>query len=156
MANLTSIGVTNGIPTSGTGTVSTIDALLNSLNANLNVDPAAGVAGHFGAPVVPLDYYSQYKAAPASATTKMGATGGQYDYLAGVLIIPTSSSCGAVSIQDGNGTAIQIFAGGGTVALADLKPFTVGIGIAALNSITPGWNIICGANVSAIGIGRFT
>lgn len=34
--NLTSVGVTNGVPTSGTGTVSTIDALLAVLGAQLS------------------------------------------------------------------------------------------------------------------------
>src|SRR6185437_1179034 len=38
MANLTSVGVTNGIPTSGTGTVSTIDAALAVLPAALGAN----------------------------------------------------------------------------------------------------------------------
>lgn len=33
MPNLTSVGITNGVPTSGTGTVSTIDALMAQLAA---------------------------------------------------------------------------------------------------------------------------
>jgi hypothetical protein len=86
----------------------------------------------------------------------LGATGARYDYLAGVLIVPATAAAGAVSIKDGNGSAITIFAGGGTTALADLKPFLVPLGLHALSSTTPGWKVTTLANVSAIGIGRFT
>lgn len=86
----------------------------------------------------------------------MGATGAQYDYLAGVLIIPGTSAAGAVSIKDGNGSAISIFAGGGTTALTDLKPFIVPLGLYALAGTTPGWKVTTGTNVTAIGIGKFT
>lgn len=34
MPNLTSVGITNGVPNSGTGTVSTIDALMAQINSN--------------------------------------------------------------------------------------------------------------------------
>ena len=87
----------------------------------------------------------------------MGAAGAvQYDYLAGVLIVPGTAAAGTVSIQDGNGSSIQVFPGGGTTALADLKPFLVPLGIYALAATTPGWRIINGTNVTAIGIGKFT
>lgn len=129
----------------------------NGQNANLNVDPNTGVTGHFGAPTVPLDYYSNYETVAASQSDQiMGATGAQYDYLAGVLVVPGTVSCGVVSIKDGNGSAISVFAGGGTSALADLKPFVVPLGLYALAATTPGWKITTGANVTAIGIGKFT
>jgi hypothetical protein len=72
------------------------------------------------------------------------------------LIVPATTAAGAVSIADGNGAAISIFAGGGTTALSDLKPFMVPIGAYALASTTPGWKVTTGANVSALGVGRFT
>jgi len=159
MPNITTVNLTNGVPTGplGTATVSTIDGLIASQNANLNVDPNSGVAGHFGAPVASLDYYSQYKTVAASATSfVLGATGAQYDYLAGLLIIPGTAAAGAVSITDGNGSAISVFAGGGTTALTDLKPFMVPLGMYALAATTPGWKVTTGTNVTCIGIGRFT
>lgn len=185
MARITSVDVTAGVPTAGTGTVATLDGVFdatngpvatkpastapvaadkamvvaispNGQNANLNVDPNTGVAGHFGAPVAPLDYYSQYETVAASTTATMGATGAQYDYLAGVLIIPGTVAAGAVTIADGNGGAITIFAGGGTTALTDLKPFMVPLGLYALAATTPGWKIVTLTNVTAIGIGKFT
>lgn len=186
MPNLTSVTLTAGVPTAGTGTAACLDAVFDSTNgpaaikaastapvaadkslvvaispngqnANLNVDPNTGVAGHFGAPVAPLDYYSQYETVAVSQTDQiMGATGAQYDYIAGLLVVPGTVSCGAVSVKDGNGSAISVFAGGGTSALADLKPFLVPLGLYALAATTPGWKITTGANVTAVGIGRFT
>lgn len=185
MARITSVDVTAGVPTAGTGTVATLDGVFdatngpvatkpastapvaadkamvvaispNGQNANLNVDPNSGVAGHFGAPVAPLDYYSQYETVAASQSDQvMGATGAQYDYIAGVLVVPANTSPGAVSIKDGNGSAITVFTGGAS-SVTDLKPFVVPLGLYALAATTGGWKITTGSNVSAIGIGKFT
>ena len=126
-------------------------------DANANVQAQAASVATAGAPVVGFDPYSQYETVAASQTAQvMGATGAQYDYLAGVLIIPAAAAAGAVSITDGNGSAITIFAGGGTVALPSLVPFMVPLGLYALASTTPGWKITTGVSVSAIGIGKFT
>lgn len=104
------------------------------------------------APVVPADQYSQYETVAASQTDQaMGATGGSGDYLAGVLIIPGTTGAGSVSIKDGSGSSITIFTGGGT--LADLKPFMVPLG---LFSTSGAWKLTTGADVTAIGIGKFT
>ena len=127
-----------------------------STNANVQADPS-GITGHYGAPTVLVDQYSGYKTVAASQTgAVLGATGAQYDYLAGILIIPATASAGAVSIADGNGAAITIFAGGGTTALADLKPFMVPVGAFCIASTTPGWKVTTGTNVSVVGIGKFT
>lgn len=122
-------------------------------SASSDVLPVQGVTG--GVPMSVSDQYTEYATAGASATTTMGATGAQGDYLAGVVIIPGAAGCGAVSIVDGT-TSIQIFAGGATTPLPSLAPFTVPLGIAAKNASSPGWHITCGANVTAIGVGNFT
>ena len=180
------VTLTNGVPTSGSGLITTLGQVMdptngpaaikaastaavaadkalvvtispNGVNANLSDGSLQTGAANTGAPVVGLDPYSQYETVAASATDQMlGATGARYDYLAGVLIVPATAAAGAVSIKDGNGTAITIFAGGGTTALADLKPFLVPLGLHAMSSTTPGWKVTTLANVSAIGIGRFT
>ena len=154
-ANLTSVPITGGVP-GGTGTVSTIDALMAQLTAgqnvsitNANVNLRALPAG--SAPVV-LNSQT-YKACPASATTTMGATGATGDYLDGVLIVPSIAAPGAVQIQDGAGTAMTVFAGGGTVALPTLAPFYVPIGAV---SAAGAWKVITLAGCTAIGIGNFT
>lgn len=89
----------------------------------------------------------------ASATDQaMGPNGNAGDYLAGVLIVPGTTSPGAVSIKDGGGSAITIFTGGAT-SVADLKSFYVKLGT---KSIAGGWKITTGANVTAIGFGSFS
>jgi hypothetical protein len=128
-------------------------------NANANITAIAGgtvAAGTAGAPVVGADQYGAYKAAAASATTLMGATGAVGDYLAGVIIVPGTAAAGTVGVTDGNGTTISLFAGGGTTALPSLAPFFVPLGIFATNATTPGWRLILGASVTAIGVGKFT
>lgn len=120
----------------------------NSVNAN------GGATAANSAPVVPADQYGGYETVAASATAQvMGGTGATGDYLAGVLVIPATSAAGAVSITDGAGSAISIFAGGSVTALADLRPFLVPLG---LFSTSGAWKITTGTNVSAIGIGKFT
>ena len=120
----------------------------NSVNANGGATPANS------SPVVPADQYGTYKTVSASQTDfVLGATGATGDYLAGLLIVPGTTAAGAVSIKDGVGSAISVFAGGGTTALGDLKPFMVPIG-----AFTTGgaWKVTTGTNVTAIGIGKFT
>lgn len=95
-----------------------------------------------------------YETVAASQTDQsLGATGATGDYLAGVLIVPGTTAAGAVSIKDGAGSAINVFAGGGTTALSTLIPFFVPLGI---KSTGGAWKVTTGANVTAIGVGNFT
>lgn len=101
-----------------------------------------------------LPVCKDYETVAAGQTDQvLGATGAAGDYLEGVLIVPALVACGAVSIKDGGGSAITIFVGGGTTALADATPFFVPI--KAL-STSGAWKITTGASVSAIGVGSFT
>lgn len=93
-----------------------------------------------------------YETVAASQTDQMlGATGAAGDYLAGVLIIPATTSPGAVSIEDG-ATNIPIFTGGAN-SVTNLVPFFVPLGIV---SVSGGWEITTGTNVAVIGVGSFT
>lgn len=95
-----------------------------------------------------------YRTVAASQTDfVLGATGATGDFLQGVLIVPGTSAAGAVSIKDGGGSSISIFAGGGTTALQDLKPLWAPIGA---NSGAGAWKVTTGANVTCIAIGNFT
>lgn len=97
---------------------------------------------------------SDYETVAASQSDQvLGATGAIGDLLAGVLIVPGTTSPGAVSIKDGAGSAITIFAGGAS-SVGDLKPFLVDL--KGLKATGAGWKVSTGANVSAIGIGKFT
>jgi hypothetical protein len=153
MSNLTTVTLTAGIPTAGTGTVSTIDNLMatglpiTNANSNGRALPTAS------APVVLNSQTSQFVAASASAT-QLGSTGAAVDNLDGVLIIPLTAAAGAVSVLwDGTNTR-TLFAGGGTTALPTLAPFFVPCGFISGNS--GGFKLTTGTNVQAIAVGNFT
>lgn len=95
-----------------------------------------------------------YETVAASQTDQaLGATGAAGDFLAGLLIVPATTAAGAVSIKDGSGSSITVFAGGGTTPLVTLVPFFVPLGI---KSGSGAWKITTGANVSVIGVGNFS
>lgn len=94
-----------------------------------------------------------YETIAASQTDQaMGATGGIGDYLAGLLVVPATTSPGAVSIKDGGGSAITVFTGGAT-SVSNLTPFFIPIGA---KSLAGAWKITTGASVSVIGTGNFS
>lgn len=126
----------------------------NSVNANILALAGGTVAaGTAGAPAVIIDQYAQYETVAASQTAQaLGATGATGDYLAGVLVFPGTAGCGVVTVLD-NATTIGTFAGGGTTALPSLVPFIIPFG---LFSVSGAWKLTTGANVTAVGIGRFT
>jgi hypothetical protein len=103
-------------------------------------------------PVSAIGADDEYETVAASQTDQMmGPTGAIGDYLAGLLIIPATTSPGGVSIEDG-ATNIPVFVGGAS-SVSNLVPFFVPLGIA---SVAGGWEITTGANVSVIAVGRFT
>lgn len=109
------------------------------LGGGLKVDPAPG----------------DYETVAAGATDQMmGPTGAIGDRLDGVLIIPVTTSPGAVSVEDGD-TNIVIFEGGAT-SVPSLEPFFVPMGRQGIVSAAGGWEITTGSNVRAIGFGQFT
>lgn len=85
----------------------------------------------------------------------LGPTGGVGDYLTGILIVPVTTSPGAVSIKDGNGSAISVFAGGAS-SVSNLVPFFVPIAAKTVNATTPGWKVTTGTNVTVFATGNFT
>lgn len=98
-----------------------------------------------------------YETVAAGQTDQiLGPAGAVGDYLYGLLLVPATAGCGVVSLKDGNGSAISIFAGGGTTALPTLAPIFVPIGARCVAVTTPGWKVTTGANILVIGIGNFT
>lgn len=94
----------------------------------------------------------EYETVAASQTAQvLGATGATGDYLAGVLVVPASTSPGNVIILD-NATSITVFTGGAS-SVSNLVPFLIPLGI---KSVSGAWKVTTGANVSCIGIGNFT
>jgi hypothetical protein len=93
-----------------------------------------------------------FETVAASQTDQMlGSTGAAGDLLVGLLVIPETTSPGAVSIEDGS-TNISVFTGGAS-SVTTLIPFYIPLGIL---SPTAGWEVTTGANVSVIAIGQFT
>jgi hypothetical protein len=96
---------------------------------------------------------TQYETVAASATAQvLGGAGAKGDFLAGLLIVPATVDAGAVSIKDGAGSAITVFAGG-TGSVGSLVPFYVPL---MAKSASGAWSVTTGAAVSAIATGSFT
>lgn len=95
---------------------------------------------------------TEYETVAASQTAQtIGATGATGDYIAGVLVIPATTSPGNVLLLD-NATSITIFAGGAS-SVSNLVPFFIPLGI---KSVSGAWKLTTGANVSCIAVGDFT
>lgn len=91
----------------------------------------------------------KYKFIAASQTnsileTSVGSVG---DLLESIIIIPTSASPGAVSIKDGAGTAMQIFAGSGA------NPLVMRLSI---KSAVGAWQVTTGTAVTVLATGEFS
>jgi hypothetical protein len=115
--------------------------------SNHGVDTPAQVVAS-----VPFD--NDYETVAASQTDQaLGATGGIGDRLSGLLVIPTSTSPQAVSIKDGGGSAITVFAGGAS-SLTNLAPFF--IDLRGIKSLAGAWKVTTGTGLSVIGVGNFT
>jgi hypothetical protein len=90
--------------------------------------------------------------AAAQTDHQLGTTGAAGDFIARLVIVPASTSPGAVMIQDGaEGADITIFAGGSS-SIPHIAPISVELGMVAQE----GWLISTGANVSVIAVGDFT
>jgi len=95
---------------------------------------------------------AEYEAVAASQTAQViGATGATGDYMAGILVIPATTSPGNVLLLD-NATSMTVFTGGAS-SVSNLVPFFIPIGA---NSVSGAWKITTGANVSVIAFGDFT
>jgi hypothetical protein len=117
-------------------------------------DFEGGTGQHYEAtPVVVANVDSEYETVAASQTDQaIGATGATGDFLSHLLVVPATTSPGAISIKDGGGAAISVFAGGAS-SISGLAPFTVPLG---MTSRAGAWSVTTGANVSVIAVGNFT
>ncbi len=116
-----------------------------------NFAPQVAVTASDGAPLVAGTDY-QYVAA-SSTDTLLGPNGGAIgDTLIELLIIPATTSPGAVSIKDGAGGSITVFQGGAG-SVPSLWPNPVILGI---KSISGAWSITTGADVSVMVVGELT
>ena len=82
----------------------------------------------------------------------LGLVGAAGDYIERVVIVPETVAAGIVSLLDGS-TSNNLYVGGATTALTELKPITVELGMYSQNGA---WSITTGDNVHVYAIGRFT
>lgn len=102
-----------------------------------------------------LDFRTDYETVAASQSDQeIGASGLLGNVLQRLIIVPATTSPGAVSVKDGNDSAITVFTGGAS-SVSDLTPIVVELGMRARVSTSPGWKVTTGANVSVIAVGRF-
>lgn len=95
---------------------------------------------------------ADYKTVAAAQTNQvLGGAGAAGDYLAGVLVVPASTSPGLVAVID-NSTSITVFSGGAS-SLSNLAPFFIPLGMKSVNGP---WKVTTGASVSVVAIGSFT
>ena len=130
----------------GTGGSSTLRMLADSSQV-----VALGIKAQGGSMPV-IQSTLQYLAIPAATAGAALGAGAVGDYIAGILAIPASLTCGGISIQDGASTPITIFAGGGTSPLSNLVSFMIPLGIACNGT---GWHVTTGNNVSAVAVGKW-
>jgi hypothetical protein len=69
----------------------------------------------------------------------------------GILVVPATTSPGAVTLIDGL-TSITVFTGGAS-SVSNLVPFYIPLG---LRSVSGSWKITTGANVACVVTGDFT
>lgn len=95
---------------------------------------------------------SEYESVSASQTGQvLGTTGATGDYLAGLLVVPSTTSPGLVTVLD-NATSIPVFVGGAS-SVSNLVPFFIPLGVV---SVSGAWKVTTGSNVSVIAVGNFT
>lgn len=100
-----------------------------------------------------MNQYPHYETVAAGQTDQVlggsGSKGG--DTLGYLILIPASTSPGAVAIDDNGGTDITVFAGGAS-SLTELKPIVVEMHV---KSKAGPWRVTTGANISVLAVGEF-
>lgn len=98
---------------------------------------------------------SEYETVAASQTDQtLGATGAAGDLINGLLIVPATTSPGAVTLRDGSSPdqSFIVFTGGGS-SVSNLVSFYIPLGI---RSVIGAWKVTTGTNVSVVAMGDFT
>lgn len=108
------------------------------------------IPNHIGTVTLPgVEYETVAASQTAQVIGSSAAAAG--DYIAGLLVIPATTSPGAISLLD-NATSITVFTGG-TDSVSNLVPFLIPLGI---ESVSGAWKVTTGANVSVIALGNFS
>lgn len=148
----TKVTAITALATGGSGIIGWLSQIWNELQARLpaSLGPKARTSA-LAVTVADLGA-GEYETVAASQTAQtIGATGATGDYISHLLVIPESTSPGAVALLD-NATSITVFAGGAD-SVGSLLPFTIPL---AMISASGAWKVTTGANVHVIAVGNFT
>lgn len=100
-------------------------------------------------------YFTDYEYVAAGSNAQvLGPVGAAGDTLICMVIIPATVDAGAVTIQDGSGTARTVFTGG-TGSKGDLSPILLVFGI-GMKSTGGAWKVTTGSDVACLCTGAFT
>jgi hypothetical protein len=95
---------------------------------------------------------NEYETVAASQTAQViGSGDGSGQFISHLVIVPATTSPGAVSLTDGSGSAVTVFTGGAD-SVSSLLPAVVPLG---MDSASGPWKVTTGANVSVIAVGDF-
>jgi hypothetical protein len=90
-----------------------------------------------------------YETVPAGQTAQeIGGTGGVADFISHILVVPATTSPGAITLIDG-GTSFTVFTGG---TVSDIRPFHISLMMYSKNGA---WKVTTGSNVSVVAVGTF-
>lgn len=155
-SNAIDVNIKSGVNSNGQATMAnSAPVVLASNQASIPVTVSGSVATTNAIADPALSKFATGKyvtvAASTGPTTLQTSTGAIGDYISGVLVIPSSTSPGAIVLTD-NATAITIFAGGAS-SLSNLVPFFIPLGAV---STSGAWKITTLANASVIAVGKFS
>jgi hypothetical protein len=94
----------------------------------------------------------EYEDVAAGQTAQVlgDAVNGRGQHISHIIVIPATTSPGAVALLD-DSTSLTVFAGGAT-SVSNLVPFTIFLGCDSKNGP---WKITTGANVAVRAVGDF-
>jgi len=147
-----STAATAALQTTGNTTLTSINNALAAAVPSCGSKPGScnNIGGTFNA-ANGYNTIAASQTAQVLSATSGGTSGITGDYLSHCTIVPATTSPGVVTILDAS-TAIYSFPGGAS-SLSNLIPFSIPIG--AL-SVSGGWKVTTGANVSVVCVGKFS
>ena len=83
----------------------------------------------------------------------LGTTGAAGDYFSHILVVPTTTSPGAITIRDGATGTVRTYFAGGASSVTSLVSWAIPV---RERSVTGGWHITTGANLTVQAVGNFT
>jgi hypothetical protein len=142
MPNLTSVGISSGVPNSGTGTVSTLDALMaDGGQATIGaIADAAVTAGASGTASAKLRSISR-DVASRSQLHNTGSSNGS-------IIAPLTLTAGADLASLASGSAVTLTGGGAAGVSSQTNTGSGKTGLVYFQTVTAGFTPTAGGNIS--------